>query len=345
MILQTIKDIMLSVICPIYNEERFIDKCICSILEQDYPKEELEFLLVDGRSTDKTCVIVETYIRTYCFIRLLDNPYKTVPYAMNIGIKEARGDVIVRIDGHCEYPTNYLSELEQQLHELNADNVGGVWNTRPAADTAVCCAIAIASSHPFGVGASMHKVGAKEIMKVDTVPFGCYRRDVFDRIGLFDEELTRNQDDEFNARLINQGGKIYLIPSLVINYTARNTLAKMCKMYYQYGLFKPLVNKKLGAPATIRQFFPALFLSGIILGGIVSSFSFSICLAYFLVLAFYLLLAVSFSAKEASKNKYTILILILPATFFLVHISYGWGYLKGICKIITRQSFSVNTNR
>lgn len=336
---------MLTVICPIYNEEHFIDKCICSIVDQDYPKEKLEFLLIDGRSTDRTCAIIETYLHTYSFIRLLDNPYKTVPYAMNIGIKEAKGDVIVRIDGHCEYPANYLSELEQKLCELKADNVGGVWNTRPASDTTVCCAIAIASSHPFGVGASKHKIGVKEITEVDTVPFGCYRRDVFDRIGFFDEELTRNQDDEFNARLINYGGKIYLIPSLVINYVARNTLAKMCRMYYQYGLFKPLVNKKLGAPATLRQFFPALFLSGIIMGGILSCLSIFLCLVYLGVLTLYLLLALLFSAKEASKNKNTKLILVLPATFFLVHMSYGYGYLKGVCKIVTRQSFSVNTNR
>lgn len=334
---------MLSVICPIYNEEYFIDKCIGSILKQDYPNENMEFLLVDGRSTDRTCAIVKEYSEKYSFIRLLDNPNKTVPYAMNIGIREAKGDVIVRIDGHCEYPINYLSELESKLYELNADNVGGVWSTRPAADTIICRAIAIASSHPFGVGASKHKIGVKEIIETDTVPFGCYRRDVFDRIGFFDEELTRNQDDEFNARLINHGGKIYLIPSIVINYTARNTLKKMCKMYYQYGLFKPLVNKKLGAPATIRQFFPGLFLLGIIVGGILSCLSSYFLITYLLILALYLLLGISFSIKEILKHKRNII--VFPVVFFLIHMSYGSGYLKGIYKIIAKQSFSVKTSR
>lgn len=336
---------MLSIICPIYNEERFIDKCIHSILKQEYPKDNLEFLLVDGGSTDKTYMIVKNYIEKYPFIRLLENPNKTVPFAMNIGIREAKGDVIVRIDGHCEYPVNYLSELENKLYELKADNVGGVWNTKPAADTSMCRAISVASSHPFGVGTSRHKIGVKKIIETDTVPFGCYRRDVFNRIGLFDEELTRNQDDEFNARLINHGGKIYLIPSLVINYTARDNLTKMCKMYYQYGLYKPLVNKKLGAPATIRQFFPLLFLLGIVVGGIMSFFCFYILTIYIFVLAFYLILSMLFSIKESLRYKDGRLSLVLPITFFLVHMSYGLGYLRGVCKIILKQSFSVNTNR
>lgn len=336
---------MLSVICPIYNEERFIDRCIRSILEQDYPKDRLEFLLVDGRSTDNTREKVAAYARKYPFIRLLDNPHRTVPYAMNIGILASKGEVIVRIDGHCTYPTDYLSELERQLYALGADNVGGLWNTLPAKPTTVCRAIAIASSHPFGVGGSKHKIGATKIIPTDTVPFGCYRREVFDQIGLFDEELTRNQDDELNGRLIRNGGRIYLIPTLVIDYTARNSLKKMCRMYYQYGLFKPLVNKKLGAPATIRQFFPVLFLTGLVAGAVLSFLHPVLATIYFTVLALYLLMALAFSFRAARKQRDRGLLVVLPAVFFLVHASYGWGYLVGICKLLFRCPFTVESNR
>jgi glycosyltransferase involved in cell wall biosynthesis len=334
-----------SIICPIYNEEKFISNCLDSIIQQDYPKEQIEVLLIDGMSTDKTRIIIKKYAEQYPFIYLLDNPQKIVPPALNIGIKAAKGDVIIRLDGHCIYPSNYVSLLTQKLFELQADNVGAVWNTLPAKDTSICRAIAIGVSHKFGVGNSMHKLGAKSIIETDTVPFGCFRRDVFDRIGFFDDDLIRNQDDEFNARIIKNGGKIFLVPDLVINYYARDKVAKMMKMFYQYGLFKPLVNKKIGYPATIRQFFPAFFLIGLLTGGVLSYFSNIMYMLYLPVILFYLLLAICFSIKESLKWKDWKLVLILPYIFFTIHISYGWGYLKGIYQLLMRNKIVVNVNR
>ena len=171
-----------SVICPVFNEEKFIEECIMSIIEQDYPQDMMEVLFVDGRSTDKTREIIERYMRQYPFIKLLDNPERIVPYALNRGLEAAKGEVIMRLDGHCTYPTNYISELVRYLYQLNADNVGGVWNTQPAKDTPICQAIAQASSHPFGVGGSMHKIGASKIIETDTVPFGCYKREIFEKL-------------------------------------------------------------------------------------------------------------------------------------------------------------------
>lgn len=338
-------DKLVTIICPIYNEEKFIENCIESILLQDYSKNCLEVLFVDGMSTDNTRSIVERYVQKSKHIKLLDNVNKVVPYALNIGINSSKGDVVIRIDGHCIYPSNYISVLVNHLYELNADNVGAVWNTLPAKENSICKAIAIGSSHKFGVGGSKHKVGASEIIETDTVPFGCYRRDVFDKIGLFDEELVRNQDDEFNARLVNSGGKIYLIPDLVINYSARDSIEKMSRMYYQYGLFKPLVNRKLGKPATIRQFFPAGFLVGLIGGGILGFFSTPILIMYLAVLSLYLILAIAIAFKSFTKYKDWKLIFILPLVFFIIHISYGWGYWVGIYKILFNKKFIVSTNR
>jgi glycosyltransferase involved in cell wall biosynthesis len=334
-----------SVICPVFNEEKFIEECIMSIIEQDYPQDMMEVLFVDGRSTDKTREIIERYMRQYPFIKLLDNPERIVPYALNRGLEAAKGEVIMRLDGHCTYPTNYISELVRYLYQLNADNVGGVWNTQPAKDTPICQAIAQASSHPFGVGGSMHKIGASKIIETDTVPFGCYKREIFEKTGPFDIDLVRNQDDEFNGRLHNLGGKIYLIPQVIINYTARDTLCKMRKMYYQYGLYKPLVNKKLGAPATIRQFFPLVFLLLLIIGGTASIFSPFILHAYTTFLVLYLFIGIVVGSMSAIRMHQPLLVLLMPYVFFNIHMSYGIGYLVGIFNVLCNSSSKVTPNR
>ena len=334
-----------SVICPVFNEEKFIEACIVSIIEQDYPQDAMEVLFVDGRSTDNTVNIIRRYMEQYHFLKLLDNPNRVVPHALNIGLEAAKGEVIMRLDGHCTYPTNYISELVKYLYLLNADNVGGVWNTQPAKDTPVCQAIALASSHPFGVGGSMHKIGASKIMETDTVPFGCYKREVFEKTGPFDTDLVRNQDDEFNGRLQNMGGKIYLIPQVIINYTARDTLCKMRKMYYQYGLFKPLVNKKLGAPATIRQFFPLLFLLGLVIGGICSFFSPFVLHIYTTILMLYLFIGIVVGSMGAIRAHQPLMALLMPYVFFNIHMSYGIGYIVGIFNVICNKPALATHNR
>ena len=317
-----------SIVLPIYKEEKFIEKCILSILAQDYPQDRMEVLFVDGMSPDRTREIIKSYEDVHSNFHLIDNPEKTVPFAMNKGITASKGEVIVRLDGHCVYPVNYVSVLVKYLYELGADNVGGVWHTLPANDSAECHAIAISSSHPFGVGASEHKIGSKEIKQTDTVPFGCFKREVFDRIGLFDEDLVRNQDDE-----------------LEINYTSRDSMQKMRRMYFQYGLFKPLVNKKLGAPATIRQFFPGLFVIGLILGLILSFLCCWIAWCYIGVLALYLLIGIGIGIQKARQYKKIALVWYMPYTFFNIHLSYGIGYIVGLYKVLFNKKFSVHTNR
>jgi GT2 family glycosyltransferase len=188
------------------------------------------------------------------------------------------------LDAHTEFPQNYFTNLINNAEKLGADNVGGVVKTLPADFTVKANAIAIALSHIFGVGNSHFRVGAKTIKEVDTVPFGCFRRDIFNKIGLFDVDLIRNQDDEFNGRIIKNKGKIFLIPQIVVKYYARDTIEKVFKMFYQYGLFKPLVNKKLGMPTTIRQFLPVLFVSGLFIGGILSIISKLFLIIYIVVI-------------------------------------------------------------
>lgn len=332
----------LSVICPIYNEERYIGGCIESIVGQDFPKGELEVIFADGMSTDRTREIVADYSARYPWIRLIDNPDRIVPPALNRAIDASRGDIIMRLDAHCRYPDNYFSRLVSALEELGADNVGGVCVTLPASDSNESKAIASVLSSKFGMGNSDFRVGIAEVKQVDTVPFGCWHRSVFDRIGKFDPELTRNQDDEFNGRLIKSGGKILLLPDIRIEYFARDKVAKVAKMFYQYGLFKPLVNKKLGAPATVRQFFPLALVLGLIVGLPLAFLWRPFMWLYIGCIALYLLLALAFSIRSSRSLSQ---IFYQTITYVAVHLSYGWGYMAGLYKILAKQKFTAQNNR
>lgn len=334
---------MLSVICPIYNEEKYIAKCLDSIIGQDYPKDDIEVFLVDGMSTDRTRDIIAGYQTKFSWIKVLDNPKRIAPCAMNIGIKASTGDVIIRLDAHVLYPANYFSVLVKNLNELpGAENVGAICNTLPVNDSVVAQSIAAVLSSSFGMGNSYFRVGTSEVKVVDTVPFGCFHRSIFDKVGLYDEELVRNQDDELNARIVKNGGVIYLLPDLVCEYYARDTAKKVYRMFYQYGVFKPLVNKKLGSPATLRQFFPLAFVSGLVLGPVVCCLLPILWYLYFMVILIWLLLATCFSCKESRQLKR---ILVQNWIYFVVHFGYGWGYIIGICKIIFHKSFVAQSNR
>lgn len=333
---------MLTVICPIYNEEQYIVECMESILRQDYPKDELEVIFVDGMSTDGTRTLVADYAAKYPFIHLLDNPKRIVPTALNTAIRVAKGDLVARIDAHAKYPDNYLSVLARKLQTLEADNVGGVCRTLPAKETPLCQAIAAVLSSPFGMGNSYFRIGADRDRQVDTVPFGFFRRSLFDRIGMFDEELIRNQDDEFNGRIIREGGKIFLVPEVVIDYFARDTIGKVSRMFYQYGLFKPLVNSKLWKPATVRQFFPLAFVLALIVGAGLCFVHRFFQWLYIAMLGLYLLLALWFGKKLAKNWR---VLLWMPIVFFVVHVSYGWGYLRGLCKLVAKRGFQAQVNR
>lgn len=336
----------LSVICPIYNEEKYIGQFLKSILQQDFPKDDMEILLVDGMSKDKTREIISEYAQKFPCLKLVDNPQQTVPYAMNNGIKNAQGDIIIRLDAHAEYPSSYFSILVKKLDELEgADNVGGVCITLPCNDTPVAVAIAECLSNKFGMGNSYFRVGVKEVMSVDTVPFGCFRKSLFDKIGLYDTDMIRNQDDELNGRIIKNGGKIYLLPDVEIKYFARDKISKVRKMFYQYGLYKPFGNKKLGAPATIRQFFPLLFVLGLVLG-LILCFAFPILWpCYIGVLALHLLIGLIEGIMSANKIGKWSCLFIMPYIFLNMHISYGIGYLRGLYNLLLHKGFEVKVNR
>ena len=225
----------LSVICPIYNEEKYIGQFLDSLLKQDYPKDDLEILLVDGMSKDKTRDIVAGYTAQYPFIRLIDNPDKIVPYAMNRGIEAAKGNVIMRLDAHASYQPDYFSVLVSGLKRLHADNVGTVCKTDVLNKTPKTLAIREVLGNKFGVGNSTFRTGIDREQEVETVPFGCWPREVFEKYGKYDVRLVRNQDIELNKRIIRGGGKIYILPDTYCTYLARETWRALAKNNYGNG--------------------------------------------------------------------------------------------------------------
>jgi len=318
-----------SVIIPCRNEERFIGPCLDSVLANDYPLDRLEVLVVDGMSEDGTRAIVEDYAARHDCVRLLDNPKKSAPAALNIGIAHAKGQIVMRMDAHSHYPRNYISGLIAWQEKTGADNVGGVWITLPANDTCMAQAIAIGLSHPFGVGNAHFRIGVREPRWVDTVPFGCYRREVFDHIGVFDEELIRNQDDEFNLRLIRQGGKILLVPDIASCYFARDSLAKLAQTYYQYGYFKPPVLRKVRRIMTVRQVVPATFILTLIGSGAMALFFPTMRIVMASIVILYLIAVVGCSTMVAFERglRYAPALCVV---FVVLHMSYGLGFIKGI---------------
>jgi glycosyltransferase involved in cell wall biosynthesis len=322
-----------SIIVPCRNEERYLVECLDSILDCDYPAERLEVLVVDGMSDDGTRPLLAEYIGRHPSVRMIDNPRRITPVALNLAIRAARGDVIVRMDAHVVYPRNYVSRLVSALEEFGADNVGAVLRTLPANQTAMGKAIAIGMSHPFGVGTSYFRIGTDQPRWVDTIAFFCIRRATFERVGMFDEELIRHQDGEFNARLIKAGGRILLIPDVVSYYYARATLRQVGRMFYQYGYFKPLVAKKLGRFMTVRQLIPPGFVLGLLGSALAALLWTPAAYLFGLVAVSYSAVVVGSAVQTALKEGAAVgaaLATVLP----VIHVSYGTGFWRRVVELL-----------
>ncbi len=322
-------DFFISVIIPCRNEERFIAKCLDCILGQNYPQGKMEILIADGGSTDDTRKILEVYAQKFPQVRWFDNPGKIVPTGLNILIRQTKGKIIVRMDAHNEYPEDYISKCVKALIEHKADNVGGLWITRPSANTLTAKAIALAVSTGFGVGNVSYKLGVKVATAVDTVPFGCFRRDIFDKVGLFDEDMVRAQDSELNHRIIKSGGKIMLIPDIFSYYHARDSFSKLLRMYSQYGYFKVFTAVKLGSVFTVRQLIPAIFVSSVLLLAVLGIVQPVFWWLFVADLGVYAAANILFSAKLAMKEDVRLFPFLVWA-FCLIHACFGFNYLRGV---------------
>jgi len=321
----------ISIISPVRNEEKYIEKCLLSLVNQDYDKRKYEIIIVDGMSTDGTRKIIRHFTDRYNNITLLDNPNQTVPYALNIGLEKARGNVIIRVDGHAEIATDYIKHCVDYLERTHAECVGGVIES--VNDTFVGKGIALAMSSTFGVGNARFRTSGTEGF-VDCLAFGAYMKKVFEIIGNFDEEFTRCQDDEFNYRLRKYGGRIFFTPKIKSKYYPRANLKKLWQQYFQYGFWKIRVLQKHFSKMQLRQFVPPAFVGSLIITGLGGILSQQVLLVFLSIVSLYLLCNILFSFKTSLKNglKY---FFILSASFLILHISYGLGFLWGLLRIST----------
>lgn len=325
------ENLTVSVVMPVYNEEKYIGKCVESLLKQDYPAERMEWIFVDGCSKDRTVAILEQYRERYPeLIRVLENPDKTVPYAMNIGIRASHGKYIVRLDAHADYAADYISKCVSYLEHTDAANVGGVAETK--ANGFMGHAIAKMLSSRFGVGNSGFRTNAKSGY-VDTVPFGAFRREVFSEYGGYDERLVRNQDNEMNFRIRKNGGKIYLADDIHFSYYCRDSVKGISRMAFKNGMWNVITMKLCPGAMGLRHFIPMLFVLSIVVLGLLGLVHpvFPMLLGAELLL--YFALDVIFSGRLAGGAKEFFALLMLFPVF---HVTYGTGSMFGILKCFSK---------
>lgn len=326
---QQTKPYQIAVIIPTLNEERFIDRCLKSVLHQTYLFEHLDILVVDGGSSDSTQEIVKQWCARYSNVRLLYNHKRIQSVAFNLGVRESNAPYIVRLDAHAEYYPRYIELCYIHLSQHpEYGNVGGVWDIQPQNGSAMAVSNALINQSMFGIGGAAFRIGANA-GEVETVPFGAFPRKMIDEVGGMNENLARGEDNEYNCRIRKAGYKIYLDPEIVCTYYARPTFLSSIKQMYTNGrsigqLFYVDYNA-----ISLRHLVPLAFVT-VLIGGVLLSIVCKI-FAYILLLVFslYLLLAFAETVRICRKNGWRYFF-ALPLLFLGVHISYGWGTIVGL---------------
>jgi len=307
---------LVSIIIPCRNEEKHIKARLDSLLGDGYPLDKIEILIVDGKSEDKTKDIVTEYTKKYPFIRILDNIQKYTPFAFNIGIRQAKGEIIILMSAHTVDKKGYISNCIRYLDEYKADSVIGIMKAMPSKKSLVAKAIAISLSHFFGAGNSYFRIGSNSPRWIDTAGT-CYKREVFEKIGLFNEQLERSQDMDFSLRMKKVGMKILLAPDIITYYYPKDNLKDFFIHNFEDGIWAILPFKFAKRPLKLRHYIPLIF---------VLSLPLSIWL--YIPINFY------FSAKIALREKDWRYFFIMPIVFATRHIGYGIGSILGLIKLI-----------
>ena len=321
-----------TIVMPVRNEGTFLRRSLAAVLSQNYPPGRIEVLVADGMSDDDTRAIVNEMMASHPHLRMLDNPARIVPVGMNRAIREARGEVIVRVDGHTIVAPDYVSQCLAALERSSADCVGGPMVSRGEGRFGE--AVAAATSSRFGVGGARFHYSQGEEW-VDTVYLGAWRRTTFDRIGLFDEEMVRDQDDELNYRLLDQGGRILLSPRIRSSYTVRGTPGSLWRQYFQYGFWKVRVAQKHPRQVRARQLAPPLFALSLVGSAALACTSPEAVHLWGSVPLAYGVVNLAASLAVASVAGWRILPW-LPLAYATMHLAYGFGFLTGLVRFATR---------
>ena len=327
--------VKVSIIVPCLNEEEYIANCIESIISSDISKKNFELLFIDGDSSDKTVEIINEYKEQYPFIKVLINPKKFTPISMNMGIKASMGEYIFIISAHAEYEKEYFTQLVHHIKVLKANCVGGILQTEVKHHNKKSNAIKAILTHRLGVGNADFRIGSSKIKEVDTVAFGCYTKETFEKYGLYDERLIRNQDIELNRRIINGGGKIYLVPDVKCTYYARENFKALAKNNYANGFWNILTSyyTKTLSSLSLRHFIPLIFVLSILLPSIFSLLLPKMVWLSILSLISYLALVIIISLKLKNNNNN---FFYLVGSFLTLHLSYGLGSLVGIFSLFQK---------
>jgi succinoglycan biosynthesis protein ExoA len=319
-----------SIVVPTYNEERYIEQCLCSILAQDY-QGCWEVIIVDGESTDRTVAIVASLReRRPSAVRLLDNPQRIIPAALNRGIRAARGEVIVRLDGHTFVEPGYLTSAVANLQNTDAGCIGPRM-VMQAAPTWMAQAIAEALSTPFGPGTASFRYSDKEQL-VDTANYAIYRRWLFDQIGYFDTNLLTNEDYDFNYRVRAAGHTILYVPALRAYYHTRDTFAALWRQYWRYGYWKITMLKKSPRSLRLRQLVSPLFVLTLTLGCLGTAINHDAAVLPVAILLLYVLAALVFATRQVSRSGRWSLVPGIMWACFLMHVAWGSAFLVGLLK-------------
>jgi glycosyltransferase involved in cell wall biosynthesis len=329
---------LVSVILPIRNEAHYIARSLGAVLTQDYPADRMEVMVVDGMSTDGTREIVESMSAGSPRVQLIDNTRRIAPTALNAAIARAGGEILIRVDGHCEIDRDYVRRCVEHLRNDGVDGVGGPLQT--IGESFIARGIAVAMSSTFGVGDSAFRTVDNKTMLVDTIAFPAYTRNIVERVGLFDEELARNQDDDYNYRLRKIGAKVLLASDVRSRYYSRSSLRSLWRQYFQYGYWKVRVMQKHPRQMRPRQFVPPLFVAALLLSLAAAplSFIYGVWFAWPFVLAAgsYTLANLAASVSITVKKRDWPLVGLLPIAFATLHVSYGLGFLVGLLKFRNR---------
>lgn len=316
-----------SIIIPCYNEEKRIRTLLDALFAQTHPHDDLEIIIADGHSTDRTREEIAAFqsLHPNLALRVIDNDARSIPAALNRAIEAARGEIIVRLDAHSAPYPDYVAKSVANLRAGLGQNVGGVWEIRPGAETWVGRGIAAAAAHPLGVGDALYR-HATQPAAVDTVPFGCFYRTLWQDLGKFDENLLTNEDYEFNTRIRLSGGRIWLDPSIRSVYFARATLGALAKQYWRYGFWKWQMLRRYPKTLRWRQAIPPLFVLSLLGGAALAWVDvFRILLIIEVILYTAVLMLASWST--ALKRRDFSLILGLPLSIATKHLAWGGGFL------------------
>lgn len=323
-----------TVIMAVRNETRFIRKTLDAVLSQSYPPRQMEIFISDGLSEDGTLDILKEYARADSRIVILENPGKIVSTGLNLAITESTGEILVRVDGHTVIAPDYVEKCVTGLLTSSADSIGG--RMHASGEDGFPKAVAFATSTPLGVGnARFHYSNRQEW--ADTVYLGAWRRDVFQKVGLFDETFVRNQDDEFHYRIRARGGRILLSPAVKSSYQVRSNWKALASQYFQYGFWKVRVFQKHPAQMQARHFVPVTLVLSLLGAAFCSVLAFG-SYVFFLAVLFYLagvFIAALLSCRSYSL-KFTLTVFVIYAT---LHLSYGTGFLFGLFRFLLFQDF------